>query len=88
MPIIISYDDWLLWFEGLKLHKIFLEAVFMVTWWHIWNFRNKILFENELPKKSLFFDSIVSQAFTWCQSRYKGSFSWLEWLKNLFLAFS
>nr|GEX71709.1 RNA-directed DNA polymerase, eukaryota [Tanacetum cinerariifolium] len=67
-----SYAEWLSWFKdicmGAKL-KSMLEGVFFVSWWAIWNFRNKLLFDSRKPKKNVLFDDIVARSFAWCNAR-------------------
>jgi len=45
-PVVLdSYVDWKVWFEGLRLkmiHEDFLQVVLYTTWWHLWNFINKL----------------------------------------------
>ena len=71
-----------------KVVKDYLEGIFFVTWWHIWWFRNKMVFKSERPRKDVVFDSIVSHSFMWCNSRGKRNISWLDWLANPFLVIS
>nr|GEV04155.1 RNA-directed DNA polymerase, eukaryota [Tanacetum cinerariifolium] len=43
-----SYDDWLEWFQALRMHsnhRDLLEGVYYAMWWLVWNFRNKSLFK-------------------------------------------
>ncbi|GJS70651.1 RNA-directed DNA polymerase, eukaryota, partial [Tanacetum coccineum] len=70
--------------ELIKL-KGMMEGVFYGLWWSIWNFCNKILFEDKPPKKALLFDNLVSNSFNWCKYRCKASFKWDDWLKNPYL---
>ncbi|GKE02796.1 RNA-directed DNA polymerase, eukaryota, reverse transcriptase zinc-binding domain protein, partial [Tanacetum coccineum] len=88
IPDAQSYDEWLSWFLSLRLHsnsKIIMEGIFYITWWHVWNFRNKTLFGSALSKKAVIFDDIVFRSFTWCNSRLKHKCSWVDWLQNLML---
>ncbi|GJS74599.1 RNA-directed DNA polymerase, eukaryota [Tanacetum coccineum] len=42
-----SYEDWLNWFNNIRLSKRLkeiLEGNCYVMWWTIWNFRNQVLF--------------------------------------------
>ncbi|GJS39436.1 RNA-directed DNA polymerase, eukaryota, reverse transcriptase zinc-binding domain protein [Tanacetum coccineum] len=83
-----SYEDWSSWLLSLRLSsklKNILEGVFYVSWWHIWSFRNKLLFESKKPLKATIFDEIVSRSYYWCRYRCKASFSWNDWLKNPYL---
>ncbi|GKD44317.1 RNA-directed DNA polymerase, eukaryota [Tanacetum coccineum] len=76
---------WKTWFSSIRLApnlKSIFEGVWITMWWHVWTYRNKILFDVSAPKKNLLFDSIVSTSFHWCNSRRKASFGWNEWLKN------
>ncbi|GKC78131.1 RNA-directed DNA polymerase, eukaryota, reverse transcriptase zinc-binding domain protein [Tanacetum coccineum] len=79
-----SYDDWWEWFSSLRLSsklKLLMEGVFYITWWSVWNFRNKSIF-GPFPSKARLFDDIVALSFTWCRSRSKLNFSKIDWLKN------
>nr|GEX45996.1 RNA-directed DNA polymerase, eukaryota [Tanacetum cinerariifolium] len=45
-----SYEGWLVWLENLRLQlkkKLMLEGVFYVTWWLLWMFRNKRIYESK-----------------------------------------
>ncbi|GKB78475.1 RNA-directed DNA polymerase, eukaryota, reverse transcriptase zinc-binding domain protein [Tanacetum coccineum] len=80
-----SFDDWEIWFDNVRLsqnNKKMLEGVFFVTWWYLWLFRNKILFNTKSPVKALMFDEVSSNSFYWCRYRSKYSFGWNDWLKN------
>ncbi|GJX61884.1 RNA-directed DNA polymerase, eukaryota [Tanacetum coccineum] len=80
-----SFDDWEIWFDNVRLpqnNKKMLEGVFFVTWWYLWLFRNKILFNTKSPVKALLFDEVSSNSFYWCRYRSKYSFGWNDWLKN------
>ncbi|GJZ46426.1 RNA-directed DNA polymerase, eukaryota [Tanacetum coccineum] len=64
-----SYEEWLVWILSLGLsirHKRIFEGVCYVTWWHIWNFRNKTIFGSESPSKAAIFDEVQSISFYWC----------------------
>ncbi|GKB94151.1 RNA-directed DNA polymerase, eukaryota, partial [Tanacetum coccineum] len=53
-----SYEEWLVWILSLRLsikHKRIFEGVCYVTWWHIWNFRNKTISGSESPSKAAIF---------------------------------
>nr|GEY11087.1 hypothetical protein [Tanacetum cinerariifolium] len=80
-------DSCLLPSSGLKTrlpnkNKVMLEGIFFVTWWLLWNFRNKKIFEGKSPYKAMFFDDVICKAFYWCRYRSKKVFSWDEWFKN------
>nr|GEX40465.1 RNA-directed DNA polymerase, eukaryota [Tanacetum cinerariifolium] len=67
-----SFDDWLSWFKSVRMPrkpKDFLEGVFYTSWWHIWNFRNRLIFDASPPRRSIIFDDIVSSSFNWCVNR-------------------
>ena len=83
--VLESFEDWVNWFDKVRLppkNKKLLEGVFFVSWWCLWSFRNKIVFESKVPKKALLFDDVMCISFLWCRSRSKVSFGWNEWLKN------
>ncbi|GJV26536.1 hypothetical protein Tco_1379231 [Tanacetum coccineum] len=47
IPSLLDYTAWEAWIAGLrlkKLQKLVLEASFSSLWWHIWVFRNVIMF--------------------------------------------
>ncbi|GKB60568.1 RNA-directed DNA polymerase, eukaryota [Tanacetum coccineum] len=76
-----SYQDCTGWIDSLKLRKEvkeYLEATFLVAWWHIWGYRNSVIFASIIPKKATLFDNIVSQSFAWCNVRSKRKFSWVS----------
>ena len=80
-----TYEEWLDWLVNLRLHsknKQLLEGVCYIMWWLIWNFRNKIIFDQTPPSKASIFDEVVARSFNWCRYRCKASFSWIDWLKN------
>ncbi|GJU33964.1 hypothetical protein Tco_1182318 [Tanacetum coccineum] len=80
-----SYVEWVTWMESLRLmskSKLMLEGVFYVVWWHVWLYRNKLLFETKIPSKAVIFEDVVSRSYYWCRYRCKASFSWNDWLKN------
>ncbi|GJX71519.1 RNA-directed DNA polymerase, eukaryota, reverse transcriptase zinc-binding domain protein [Tanacetum coccineum] len=83
-----SYEDWYAWFSALRFEskrkKIF-EGVFYITWWLLWNFRNNSIFGSTFQPKARLFDDILAFSFSWCKSRCKANFSWVDWLKNPFL---
>ncbi|GJZ63258.1 RNA-directed DNA polymerase, eukaryota, reverse transcriptase zinc-binding domain protein [Tanacetum coccineum] len=83
-----SYEEWLNWMVSLrfsvKLKELF-EGVFYVSWWCIWSYRNKLLFETKAPSKAMLFDDVVSSSYHWCRFRCKASFSRDVWLKNPYL---
>ncbi|GKC19946.1 RNA-directed DNA polymerase, eukaryota, reverse transcriptase zinc-binding domain protein [Tanacetum coccineum] len=84
-----SYEDWLNWLVNLRLssnYKQALEGVFYVMWWHVWQYRNKYIFEAVSSPKAMIFEDIVSRSFYWCRNRCKASFSWNDWLKNPYLS--
>ncbi|GKB01130.1 hypothetical protein Tco_0829174 [Tanacetum coccineum] len=83
-----SYTNWFEWMMDIRLPsklKELLEGVFYTTWWFLWGFRNKILFDSTYPSKAILFDNILSSSFMWCNSRCKASFKWNDWLKNSYL---
>ncbi|GJX65365.1 RNA-directed DNA polymerase, eukaryota [Tanacetum coccineum] len=50
-----SYEEWLDWLISLRMssrHKNMLEGIFYVSWWLVWNHRNKSLFDTKNPSTS------------------------------------
>ncbi|GJT18408.1 RNA-directed DNA polymerase, eukaryota [Tanacetum coccineum] len=82
---VLSFSDWNNWFASIRLSakiKSILEGVFVVTWWHIWLFRNRSIFGSSPPRRSVLFNDIIMRSFTWISSRCNSSFTWESWLKN------
>ncbi|GKA83019.1 RNA-directed DNA polymerase, eukaryota [Tanacetum coccineum] len=74
-----SFPDWFTWLSSIRLSvklKNMLEGVFYVAWWCIWGLRNRTIFNETPPRRSVIFDDIVSYSFTWCSSRCNKVFSW------------
>ncbi|GJV11077.1 RNA-directed DNA polymerase, eukaryota, partial [Tanacetum coccineum] len=72
---LLSFSDWNTWFSSIRLPakvKSLLEGVFCVAWWSIWVFRNRSIFGEVPPRRSVIFDEIVSFSFNWCSSRNGG----------------
>nr|GEW14562.1 RNA-directed DNA polymerase, eukaryota [Tanacetum cinerariifolium] len=67
-----SFDDWFSWFKSVRMPgkpKDLLEGVFYTSWWHIWNFQNRLIFDASPPRRSVIFDDIVLSSFNWCVNR-------------------
>nr|GEW05051.1 RNA-directed DNA polymerase, eukaryota [Tanacetum cinerariifolium] len=80
-----SFSDWYSWFSLIRLSskvKSLLEGVFCVAWWSIWILRNRTIFDDNPPTRSVILDDIVSFYFHWCRNRCKRLFSWEAWPKN------
>nr|GEX15919.1 RNA-directed DNA polymerase, eukaryota [Tanacetum cinerariifolium] len=59
-----SSSEWLSWFNSIRLGsnlKSALEEVFFVTWWCLWNFRNRLLFAAQKSRKDVIFDDVVAR---------------------------
>nr|GEX66863.1 RNA-directed DNA polymerase, eukaryota, reverse transcriptase zinc-binding domain protein [Tanacetum cinerariifolium] len=85
MKTFFSYDEWWNWFSNLRVPsklKLIFEGVFYISWWVIWNYRNKVIFGPGHQSKDRLTDDIVAFSFTLCRSRCKAKFSWIDWLKN------
>jgi len=50
-----------------------VEAIFMITCFSLWRFRNKTLFDKSVPRLSDVLDFIVEFSFRWMCYRCKGS---------------
>ncbi|GKB70074.1 RNA-directed DNA polymerase, eukaryota, reverse transcriptase zinc-binding domain protein [Tanacetum coccineum] len=80
-----SYDEWYTWILSLRVAaktKMMIEGIFYATWWSIWTYRNKLIFEGNASSKAIMFDTVVSNSFYWCKFRSKALFSWIDWLKT------
>ncbi|GKB80887.1 RNA-directed DNA polymerase, eukaryota [Tanacetum coccineum] len=83
-----SYAEWKSWLVSIrmnsKLKKMF-EGVWYSIWWYVWIYRNKLLFDERKPSKSMLIDNVITSSFYWCKYRSKASFGWNEWLKNPYI---
>ncbi|GJR29917.1 RNA-directed DNA polymerase, eukaryota, reverse transcriptase zinc-binding domain protein [Tanacetum coccineum] len=83
-----SYAEWKSWLVSIrmdsKLKKMF-EGVWYSIWWYVWIYRNKLLFDERKPSKSMLIDNVIASSFYWCKYRSIASFGWNEWLKNLYI---
>nr|GEV32664.1 RNA-directed DNA polymerase, eukaryota [Tanacetum cinerariifolium] len=60
-----SFSDWNYWFSLIRLSskvKALLEGVFCVAWWSIWGFRNRTIYNEMPPRRSVLFDDIVYES--------------------------
>nr|GEW45723.1 hypothetical protein [Tanacetum cinerariifolium] len=65
------YDEWWNWFSNLRVPsklKLIFECVFYISWWVIWNYRNKVIFGSGHHSNDRLTDDIVAFSFTWCRS--------------------
>ncbi|GJY23242.1 RNA-directed DNA polymerase, eukaryota, reverse transcriptase zinc-binding domain protein [Tanacetum coccineum] len=83
-----SYAEWKSWLVSIrmdsKLKKMF-EGVWYSIWWYVWIYRNKLLFDERKPSKSMLIDNVIASSFYWCKYRSIASFGWNEWLKNPYI---
>ena len=77
-----SYDEWKTWLTSSRMAsklKRMLKGVWYTLWWYVWNYRNKILFDEKTPMKSMILDNVISSSFHWCKHRCKIFFSWVDY---------
>ncbi|GJU53800.1 hypothetical protein Tco_1227514 [Tanacetum coccineum] len=58
----LDWQDRMSWFSSIRLSsriKLMLEGVFYVAWWHLWVYRNQLIFAETSPRRSVIFDDIV-----------------------------
>nr|GEZ33993.1 RNA-directed DNA polymerase, eukaryota [Tanacetum cinerariifolium] len=63
-----SYEDWINWFDIIRLplkNKKMLEGVFFASWWFLWLFRNRTIFDAKMPKKTLLLDDVLFGDWQW-----------------------
>ncbi|GJR44831.1 RNA-directed DNA polymerase, eukaryota [Tanacetum coccineum] len=57
-----SYAEWKSWLVSIrmdsKLKKMF-EGVWYSIWWYVWIYRNKLLFDERKPSKSMLIDNVI-----------------------------
>ncbi|GJX63562.1 RNA-directed DNA polymerase, eukaryota [Tanacetum coccineum] len=63
-----SYAEWKSWLVSIrmdsKLKKMF-EGVWYSIWWYVWIYRNKLLFDERKPSKSMLIDNVIASSFYW-----------------------
>ncbi|GJQ96540.1 hypothetical protein Tco_0007679 [Tanacetum coccineum] len=72
IPVCDNIAEWFVWLDSLRIPLkvlLILEGVGGTLMWSIWNFRNSLIFSSCPPKKTVLWDSIVSQSFLWISSR-------------------
>ena len=86
IPFMSTMEDWYIWVDNVKCRSVVkrcLAMVGLVTCWAIWCFRNKVLFNQDKPRKALIWEFIQSQSFLWITSRSsksKFNISWVDWI--------
>nr|GEY11893.1 RNA-directed DNA polymerase, eukaryota, reverse transcriptase zinc-binding domain protein [Tanacetum cinerariifolium] len=81
-----NISEWFVWLDDLAVSnkvRSFIDGVGDSLMWHIWKFRNELIFSSSPSKKALIWDFIVSHSFLWFSSKNpKCNFSWGHWLQN------
>ncbi|GKA80774.1 RNA-directed DNA polymerase, eukaryota, reverse transcriptase zinc-binding domain protein [Tanacetum coccineum] len=81
IPMCGNIAEWHAWLGDLHVSskvRLAIEGVGGTLLWSIWNFRNNLIFSSTPPKKSMIWDSVVSQSFLWISSRnLKCKISWI-----------
>nr|GFA31479.1 RNA-directed DNA polymerase, eukaryota, reverse transcriptase zinc-binding domain protein [Tanacetum cinerariifolium] len=89
IPVCANVMEWIEWLDDLNVTskvRSIIDGVGGVLLWHIWKFRNELIFSTPPPRKALIWDSIFSISFLWISSRNpKCNFSWSAWLQHPFL---
>ncbi|GKA86877.1 hypothetical protein Tco_0808588 [Tanacetum coccineum] len=76
-----SYAEWKSWLDSIRMDsklKRMFEGVWYSIWWYVWIYRNKLLFDERKPLKSMLIDNVIASSFYWCKYRSKASFGWNE----------
>ncbi|GJZ04885.1 RNA-directed DNA polymerase, eukaryota, reverse transcriptase zinc-binding domain protein [Tanacetum coccineum] len=61
--------------------KMFFDTVVQSTIWHIWRFRNEMVFNSKRPNKHIILDNVKLSTFNWITYRQKKvSSKWIEWI--------
>ncbi|GJU47741.1 RNA-directed DNA polymerase, eukaryota, reverse transcriptase zinc-binding domain protein [Tanacetum coccineum] len=81
VPFCANISEWFSWLDSLYISNkawLFLDGVGGTLMWSIWSFRNRLVFSNSPPKKSLLWDNIISYSYLWISSRNpKFKLSWV-----------
>ena len=74
------------WVDGISIHqqrKKMVDVVVCNTLWFLWRFRNDVVYDAGLIRKSVLFDSIREFSFCWVSNRQKRHLvNWTSWLQN------
>lgn len=71
VPMFYSYGNWLELFKTMGRTKEFFEGIFTFHLWHIWNFRDVMLFGVSKLRVSTLLENIVMWSFLWYNCRSK-----------------
>ncbi|KAL4579128.1 hypothetical protein LXL04_015264 [Taraxacum kok-saghyz] len=85
-PDLVSINKLVCWSETVRMDvetgRSF-NAVVLITFWVIWNFRNNLLFGKNKIRKDELFDEIRSRSYFWINNRrHKCKMSWDRWLSH------
>nr|GEY47800.1 transposase (putative), gypsy type [Tanacetum cinerariifolium] len=64
----VSYEEWKMWIVSCRMDtklKHMFEGIWYSLWWYVWNYRNKLLFDDKIPMKAVIFDNVISSSFYW-----------------------
>ncbi|XP_076935953.1 disease resistance protein RPV1-like [Bidens hawaiensis] len=88
LPLILDFSvlGILIWLDTLSVNskkQKLIHGIILSAWWIIWWARNEVVFQPEVSRKDLIFDSLRIYSFSWITNRDgKNTISWTEWLKN------
>ncbi|GKE82731.1 RNA-directed DNA polymerase, eukaryota, partial [Tanacetum coccineum] len=71
-----SYEEWKTWIVSCRMDtklKHMFEGIWYSLWWYVWNYRNKLLFDDKIPMKAVIFDNVISSSFYWSIFGNKGA---------------
>ena len=85
-PDLVSINKLVCWSETVRMDvetgRSF-DAVVLITFWVIWNFRNNLLFGKNKIRKDELFDEIRSRSYFFINNRrHKCKMSWDRWLSH------
>ncbi|XP_071689333.1 uncharacterized protein [Rutidosis leptorrhynchoides] len=78
MPNFVNWSDWSSWFDDWRAPLDTKNRLYIIVaslMWHIWRFRNSLLFPPSV-KKNLLFDSVCCISFIWYSGRGKKDVNW------------
>ncbi|XP_076891197.1 uncharacterized protein LOC143542515 [Bidens hawaiensis] len=84
LPLILDFSvlGILIWLDTLSVNskkQKLIHGIILSAWWIIWRARNEVVFQPEVNRKDLIFDSLLIYSFSWITNRDgKNTISWTE----------
>lgn len=90
IPNFAEIKDMVVWIDSLLLSvakQSTVEAIVMIMWWLLWNFRNDIIFNGQKIKRIMLIASLINYLYNWFVCRNKKlSISRVAWFSTPILS--